>query len=292
MVKRGFEVYYSSNPGYGACDIPLEEMEAVNADLVLHLGHPRYYSVHAGEHLRGRVLYIPVYYLGTPSSQLLEELVAMLNRLGARRISISSTLVERYVREYVSSFLESRGFIVRTVEEPVLGCSYGHVKVLDELVDAHLIIAGGVFHPLGLALATSKPVVALDPYLGKVWYTRHEAEKVLRKRLYILFKAKSATRGLMGLIIGVRPGQLRLNLVDYIEELAVSKGYKIYKLVSNYLTLERLAAIDAALDLDFYVVTSCPRLPVDDLAEFHKPVLTPGEFIMLVTGSTRYSFPW
>jgi Diphthamide synthase subunit DPH2 len=42
-----------------------------------------------------------------------------------------------------------------------------------------------------------------------------------------------------------------------------------------------------------FVVTSCPRLPVDDLYEYEKPVLTPGEAFMALQGRLEpYMFPW
>ncbi|MEM1775268.1 MAG: diphthamide biosynthesis enzyme Dph2 [Desulfurococcaceae archaeon] len=289
LGKVDFEVYYSLNPGYGACDLPLEEAKAVEADLILHIGHSEY-------KLAGtpgvNTIYLPVYYIEKPEVQLLEDLHMRLEHLGANRVSVSSTLIEAYFREHVANYLLSKGYTVKQIEEPVLGCFYNHVVILDHWADSHVVIAGGVFHPLGLALVSSKPVVALDPYLRKTWYVKPEAEKVLKKRMYMLLRAKMSTRGLLGLVIGARPGQYRYNLVEYLEKLAESKGYKVYKITSEYLTLERLIAIDDALNLDFYVVTSCPRLAIDDLSEFHKPVLTPGEFIMLINESARYIFPW
>lgn len=256
---------------------------------MLHIGHSKYYiEQDPGD----RVVFIPAYYIGDLQPEILNNLYAELKRWNIVSVSVSSTLIERYVRDIVASHLRDFGFEVRVIEEPVLGCAYGRVKALDDLVDAHVIVSGGIFHPLGLALTTQKLVVAVDPYLRKVWNVRSEAERIIRARLYAVYKARLAKRGYLGLIKGSRPGQARSRLYEYLEKLASSKGYRVFKITSNYLTIERLAAIDAALDLDFYVVTSCPRLPIDDLSEFHKPVLTPGEFLMLIHGFDRYRFPW
>ncbi|MGC8982535.1 MAG: diphthamide biosynthesis enzyme Dph2 [Desulfurococcaceae archaeon] len=289
LSEKGLSIYYSSSPGYGACDIPLEEADLVNADLIVHIGHAKYPLVDVKDE---RVVYVPAHYTLKPPERLLEELYRVLAETGAKALTVSSTLVEKYVRSLVASYLRERGLRVIEVTEPILGCYYVPVLLHEHLVDAHVVVAGGIFHSLGLALSARKRVIAVDPYMNKVWTASTEAEKVVKKRLYAIFKAKSAAKGLVGIIVGTRPGQYRPQLVEYIENLARSRGYKTLRITSNYLTLETLSAIDSALDLDFYVVTSCPRLPIDDLADFHKPVLTPGELIMLVAERPDYVFPW
>lgn len=255
----------------------------------MHIGHEKYPLARVED---PRIVYVPAYYVKNIPVELFEKLVNTLNELGAYKVSLSSTLVEKYLRNTIAEKLSKKGFLTVVVDKPVLGCFYNHVLAHECNIDVHVIIAGGVFHPLGLALLSSKPVVVLDPYLEKVWIANQEASKVLRKRMYKILEAKRAIGGRVGLIIGALPGQYREQLVKYLEELAKEKGYTIYKITSSYVTLERLAAIDSALNLDFYIVTSCPRLPIDDLAEFHKPVLTPGEFIMLAKGIDKYVFPW
>lgn len=284
-------VYYSVNPGYGACDIPLEEAENIDADLIFHLGHDKYPLAEAWTEKR-RVIYVPVFYRGALDASLLEKLVELLFEFNAKSIAVSSTLIDAYLRNELKIELLRKGFTVYEVERPVLGCMYNHVIILDGKVDAHLMVSGGLFHPLGLALVSTKPVLAIDPYMNKIWNASIEAEKTRKKRLFQIYRVKESAGSRMGLVIGTRPGQFRPKLVEFIEREASMRGYKVYEVTSSYLNLERLMAIDAAFNLDFYVVSSCPRLPIDDLADFHKPVLTPGEFLMLVSSGERYLYPW
>ncbi|MEM0099754.1 MAG: diphthamide biosynthesis enzyme Dph2 [Desulfurococcaceae archaeon] len=285
------EIYYSASPGYGACDIPLEEAETIGADLIIHLGHDKYplSEIMVEKH---RVKYIPVFYRGTLDTTLLETLVKLLRESNAKFITLSSTLIDAYFKHDLKTELSNRGFTVHEVVKPILGCMYNHVVILDEKVDAHLVIAGGLFHPLGLALISTKPVIAVDPYMKKIWNATIEAEKIKKKRLFQIYRVKESASSRMGLIVGTRPGQYRPKLIEYIEREALSRGYIVYKITSGYLNLERLMAIDSGFNLDFYVVSSCPRLPIDDLANFHKPVLTPGEFLMLISNKEKYLYPW
>lgn len=282
-------LYYSASPGYGACDIPFEEAESLGVDLLLHLGHLKYFQ--HGYEPPVRVVYAPVYRNPSLGAGLLEELARILEGRGVRVITVSSTLIEAKIRDFIARHLSSIGFKLYNISSPILGCLYSHVTRYDEVVDAHLVVAGGVFHPLGLALSSSKPVLALDPYREEAWWVNSEAYRVLKKRYMRIYEAMN-TGNRVGLIIGARIGQYRPLLVDKLVDLASRRGYRVYKITSSYLDQERLIAVDNALGLDFYVVTSCPRLPIDDLSDFYKPVLTPGEFIMLLTGLDKYIYPW
>lgn len=262
----------------------------MKADLLVHLGHEEYFAMPGS--LGVRVIYIPVFYTRPPSTGLLVDLVNKLRELGVVNTSLSYTLIEKKLAKQIVSFLENSGFRVFDVDKPILGCLYSHVFSLEDRVDVHVVVAGGLFHAIGLGLVSSKPVLGLDPYMEKIWNASLEANRVLKNRLYAIYRARERGGSRVGLIVGTRPGQYRSFLYSYIEREASMRGFTVYKITSNYLTIDRLMAIDNALDLDLYVVTSCPRLPIDDLMEFHKPVLTPGEFLAMIRGEGKYIYPW
>ncbi len=292
LRELGVDIFYSSEPAYGACDIPLEEARRAPVDVVLHIGHEEYALREQGTNAEIRVLYIPVYYTVNLEESTLEHLYRLLVSSNIKSVTVSSTLIESFQRKQVAQYLREKSLNVHEISTPILGCYYGPVAALDSSVEAHVVVSGGIFHPIGVGLISSKPVIVVDPYLQRVWSAREEADRVLKKRFFLFLKARDLLGGKLGLLIGGRPGQFRPTLVEYLESVARVFRFKVYKIVSSYLTLERLVAIDNGLQLDLYVVTSCPRLPIDDLAEFYKPVLTPGEFIMLVTKSEKYIYPW
>ncbi|MBI4399825.1 diphthamide synthesis protein, partial [Candidatus Micrarchaeota archaeon] len=43
--KKGYEVFISSSPCYGACDIAIEEAKACKADKILHFGHAEFTKI-------------------------------------------------------------------------------------------------------------------------------------------------------------------------------------------------------------------------------------------------------
>ena len=187
LTSRGFKVYYSTNPGYGACDIPFEEALMLKVDVIIHLGHEKY--VLAEQSIEPvKTLYIPVYYKRLLEESLLVELYKVLKEHKAGSVTLSSTLVEYYVKKSITSFLVEKGITVHEVEKPILGCYYAPILSLEEDVDAHVIVSGGLFHPLGLGLISSKPIVVVDPYSSKIWIANRESEKILRQRYYLLLK--------------------------------------------------------------------------------------------------------
>jgi 2-(3-amino-3-carboxypropyl)histidine synthase len=290
-IPSNIEVYYSSSPGYGACDIPLWEAEALGADGIVHIGHLEYPFKRLGN-LGRKILYLPVYFNRLLSSEFLESISIHLKAKGFTALSVSSTVVEAKIRGQLAEYLSIKGFKIYEVGQPVLGCFYTPVTVLDERVDAHLLIAGGLFHHLGAYLSLRKPLVSIDPYRQSVMDYSREFAKYLQKRLYLVSKVKNSPMRTLGIIIGGLPGQYRPHMVEALKERAARKGYEAYVISSTYLTMDRLIAIDNSLKLDFYVVTSCPRLPIDDLSGFYKPVLTPGEFEAVLEGKEEYVFPW
>ncbi|MCC6034206.1 MAG: diphthamide biosynthesis enzyme Dph2 [Desulfurococcaceae archaeon] len=292
LRELGVEVFYSSEPAYGACDIPLEEARITHVNVVLHIGHEEYVLQEQDISAEIKVFYIPVYYTVKLEENVLEYLYKLLVDGNIKNVTVSSTLIESLQRKQVAQYLREKGLNVHEISTPILGCYYGPIAILDSSVDAHVVVSGGVFHPIGVGLISNKPIIVVDPYSQRVWLAREEVDRVLKKRFFLLLKARDLFEGKLGLIIGGRPGQFRPALVEYLENIAKTFKFKVYKIVSSYLTLDRLIAIDNGLQLDLYVVASCPRLPIDDLAEFYKPVLTPGEFIMLIARSEKYIYPW
>ncbi|MGC9011501.1 diphthamide biosynthesis enzyme Dph2 [Thermogladius sp.] len=287
---RDVEVYYSASPSFGACDIPLEEVALLRPDLVVHIGHAEYPLAEVEPPLR--VVYVPVYYDVTPRAESLLEIEGSLSSRSWRRVAVVSPLTERLVAKRVADYLSSRGFDVREAEDrPILGCDYRSVISLAGSVDGFLLVSGGLFHALGAALYTDN-LLAYDPYREKVWDPSVEARKLIRERIYTVVKLRNQALRRAVVVAGARPGQFRPSVLNMVAKLLEKIGVEYVVTTVSYLTLDRLLTIDETFRPDFIVVTSCPRLPLDDFHDFHKPVLTPGELAMLVWGVEKYVFPW
>ncbi len=292
---KGISIYVSLAPTYGACDVAVDEARRLGVDLIVHVGHNKYpyYEPEIP------VIFVNAYYKWKPDTHVLSVASDTLRELNCKSIALASVIQHIKNIDYVKEFLELKGFKV-IIPKPlkglslmpgqVLGCEYSSFINVKENVDCYLIIAGGMFHALGLWLATRKHVVKLDPYENKVVIVDKMGEKVLKKRYMILMKALDSKS--MGIIDGVKPGQHRPWLVKLLEKKALKKGLKVRIYTTDYLDMNRLINIDTC-NVDFYVITLCPRIPIDDLSDYHKPVLTPGEALMVLDNNlSDYRFPW
>ncbi len=270
-VRRstGAEVMVSANPCYGACDTADAQAASLGAEAVFHFGH-------AGMLEKTEV---PVHYvevrMHTPL-RVLEDNLEVLER----RVGLVTTVQHVHVLDRVAEMLRSRGFEVHVglpggrVRHPgqVLGCSFRCAKSIAERVDCFAYIGSGDFHPLGVALATGRRVLAFDVLTGEVRDMAEKRERFLRRRWAAVARARGARS--FGIIIGEKPGQRRVGLALRLESMLESRGYEAYLLHLSEVVPDNLFAFRK---LDAFVCTACPRVPIEEGSRFPKPVLTPQE---------------
>ena len=283
----GVEIAFSASPSWGAC--VLDDIEALEGgyDLLIHIGHVEYPFYRP----RHRTIFIPAYSTLEIPDDLVERASEILSSRGVKRVAIFSTIQHARQVPKVSEILSRRFEVVIHGGGPsIVGCDYSKPYSIRGLVDGYVVISGGVFHALGLGLAVpGKPLVKIDPYEGKAVDMTPEVEKVLRKRLYMIYRAADARTWV--LVDGVK-GQNRVWYRRYLRELIERRGGRAIEYIGYVINREVLLNIDTP-SIDAYVILACPRIPTDDLDEFHKPVLTPAEARIALTGKIyEYTLPW
>ncbi|NYT17060.1 MAG: diphthamide biosynthesis enzyme Dph2 [Methanomicrobiales archaeon] len=261
LREEGFTVLISGDPCYGACDLALDLLEY--ADVLVHFGHTPLIS-------DPRVIYQPYRVDFDPA--LVEGAIPLFR---GETIGLVTTTQHTHLLPAVQEILVSRGYgaVIRAGEGrtpengQILGCSFSAARI-PEATDI-LVITTGVFHPLGVSLATGAHVVALDPLTGEAQEV--DGRRFLMRRHAIIEKARGADQ--FGIIVSRKPGQNRYNRA--LELAALSER--------AYLVFMGEVSPDELLNLGFgaYVNTACPRLAYDDQVRFPVPVLTPAEFEIL-----------
>lgn len=304
LARRGLEaeLMIHMDHNYGACDLQYGQLwSTIRPDLIVHIGHSPYPSGLASPSVEPReigvrVIYVPAVSLHWPGDEVVGEAARLLEARGVRRVGVVTTSQHVHRVRHVAGLLRGqgleavvpRGLAPYFSDGQVLGCDYRLPRRID--VDGFLYVGGGVFHPLGLYLATLKPVVKLDPYEGKAEDLTGRGERLYKVRMYKVGEAMDARR--WGIIVGVKTGQYRPWLVGRLKKLIREHGGKYRLLASENMSRETLVAVDSSW-YEAFTVTSCPRLPTDDYWDYHKPVLTPGEAVMALTGRLEpYLFPW
>ena len=268
--KTGCEVIVSGDPCYGACDVDLDLCRA--ADLVVHVGHSEMLE---GDRLSDKVVYIEA----SMRADVREAVEGAADLLSARRVGVVTTVQHVHKLAEVLEVLKGRGIegVVRPggrtrYSGQVLGCNYEAARNAD--VDEYLFVGTGQFHPLGVALATRKRVVAADPVTGNVSII--DAAQMLKRRYGAIARAVDAER--IAVIVSKKPGQRRMDLARRMISLGEEQGKRMVLVYLDRMEPDALVN----LGVDAAVSTACPRIALDDQAKYTVPVLTPPEFEALL----------
>jgi len=263
--KGGVRVIISAEPSFGACDVI--EMPA---DLVIHLGHAPI------PHLEYRnVFFYDMPYEMPP----LDFLESALPRLG-RRVGLITTTQNRLWLPEIKKYLEDRGFEVR-IGKPdrrvayagqVLGCDYHVATQIAGDVDTFLYVGTGDFHPLGVRIATDKPVIVADPERKEARDLEEIRDGILRQRWAAIVAGQRAQT--FGIIVSTKPGQDRSGLAEHLRLTAHRSNRSAFIFSVNLVDPEQLEGYR----VDAWVCTACPRIAIEDYLRFKKPILTPQEF--------------
>jgi 2-(3-amino-3-carboxypropyl)histidine synthase len=260
LLDDDVTVLISGQPCYGACDLDTYLMK--RTDVFVHFGHS---PMKESE----KIIYVPLF------SNV--EVMPMVDRaieeeLPEEDVGLVTTAQHMNRFEEMREHLEEAGYTVHTRrgderlthEGQVLGCNYASADIDAEQV---LYVGGGKFHPLGLAMEhPDKKVVIADPVNNVL--TVADTEKFMKQRYGAVHRAMDAEE--WGVIFCTKIGQGRW---DQAEEI-VDNNDDAYLITMDEVTPDRLRNFD----MDAFVNTGCPRITTDDGPQFHKPMLTPGEY--------------
>ena len=258
LKEAGFDVIVSGDPCYGACDLALDTLRF--ADVLVHFGHSPVDN-------QPQVIFEPCRI--NFDVTVLENALPFLK---GRSIGLVTTVQHVHLIPAMVEFLQTKKIKGIVAEGSgripnrgqVLGCNFSAAKATG--ADEILFVGTGLFHPLGIALATHARVIALDPLTGIA--REVNGDTLLRRRFSIIEKARGAKT--IGIIVSTKSGQQRMELALRLASL--SPGAVIVTM--------REVSPDELLNLGFacYVNTACPRLAYDDQVRFPVPVLSPEEF--------------
>lgn len=271
--KTGAKTLTFVEPCFGACDLADWKSKILGADMLLHFGHTKIYT--------GK---IPAVFLPLDRNvnarkleKLLKKLENELNEIKAGKVALCTTAQYLGKLGVVKKNLQKNGFKVYVGKVPnmksgqILGCNYGAVKNVEKKADVIVYFGDGLFHPLGVALATGKRVIIADPINIEVKVLDDEKEKFLRKRFAQIEIAKKAC--IFGILVSTKAAQSKMKKALELKKLIESKGKKAVIFASDLINADYLLGIK----VEALVNTACPRICVDDFANFKVPLLNPKE---------------
>ncbi|MGQ9587338.1 MAG: diphthamide biosynthesis enzyme Dph2 [Thermoplasmata archaeon] len=281
--KAGAEVLVVAEPCFGACDVPSSLFDMVDA--VVNVGHSPIPSLKFSK----PVIFVPAR-SKVPLADQLRKSVGMLQE----PVGVLATSQHLAELDEVIEGLESMGIKTKVGEGDsrishvgeTLGCNYSAATAIQKDVNSYLLIGSGAFHAIGVHLATGKKVVVLDPNLEEPREIDQIKDKILRQRHAVIERAEKAR--VFGIIVGEKVGQRRIRRARELRKLLRWKKRDAALILMDRFDPEKLRS----LGFDAYVSTACPRIAIDDVAMYDRPLLTPQELeiVLGVRKWENYSF--
>ncbi len=241
-IEKECEVILSVDPCYGACDLRDDEAVRAGCDLLVHIGHSKFYK---DIETKTKVLYFPWKMnveLGNIDFSIIKE----------KRIGVLAPVQHLDMVADVSGLLERAGKIAAKGGQ-ILGCWTGNANKIKDKVDAFLVIGSGSFHALGIK---SKAYI-LD--LEKKEIRPVDLALFEKKRQARIAKARDAES--FGILVSSKQGQFDLERAEKIKQRLVQRNKKALILIMDEITNEKLLG----LGFDAFVNTACPRIELEGM---------------------------
>lgn len=270
LESEGNEVIISASPTFGACDLAIDEARNVKAEKIVHFGHAEFHKADFN------VEYVP-YYINADLS-ILSKSIPLLSKY--KRIGLVTTIqhinqiddIKRFFIENGHEVVIGKPYGFAKKSGQILGCDAGSSASTDREVDAHIYFGGGMFHPLGALLMTTKPFLVIEPFQGTVEFIdRYRDIYKKRSRGKILSSANARN---FGILVTTKNGQSNMAMAKLLKSRIESKGLNAAILVANTFDF---SSLDNMLEFDAFVNTACPRIAIDDTDRLRRPLLSANE---------------
>ena len=144
-------------------------------------------------------------------------------------------------------------------EGQLLGCDQGAAIKIQRNVDAFLYIGSGDFHPLGVAMNTSKEVYLFNPVTGVFSkFDNNDIEKYKKNKK--IKKTKFLHADNIGVMVSIKPGQYSYKKAVEIKDKLEKKGKNAFIFVFDTLDAAEMQNFPF---IDFWINTACPRIADD-----------------------------
>ncbi len=285
IIPERINVVLDGSPTWGSCLIDLDITSEF--DLVLHFGHIEYPYWRTPPN----VVLVDLKSKNAVTEKTIKRLVQYLKSRSFSKVGVYGTA--QHDVKPIANYLSNNGMEVlnNLGLSTVLGCWYSDLERIKGEIDAVIMVSGGFFHSLGagLLLNGQTPVINLDPYTDSFRDVTSDILRLIKVRYFKIYEAAGKQNWV---IIAGKAGQYRPHIITNLKRLLIDKGKNYYEVRTAYLSSESISNIDNG-DAEVFVITSCPRLPIDNFNDYFKPVLTPGEARMALTSPAgRYIFPW
>jgi len=283
LLREGSNITINGDSRFGSCDIDFSLYREVNPDLVIHIGHTPFPNIQQIYKSKWPIdiHYIPVYEDYDNIRWILDELLNIKYR---KVILVSSIqflpLLRRLYYILVKEKTEENKFYVPKnmglARGQVIGCFSSYLKRYRNRFDAIYVIGSGKFHALGVALYSGLDTYLIDIRKREIVSMKNEVRRVKSLIAWNIYRAKEAK--FFGVLVAKNPIQRWISHYNTILRILKRHRKEYLEILLNRVNEEVLRIFD---DVDAFVTASCPRISIDDISRFKKPILNLEQLLIL-----------
>jgi 2-(3-amino-3-carboxypropyl)histidine synthase len=273
-----YDVIISSEPSYGACDIPVNDAKELDCFKIIHYGHSEFIKIDGIE-----IEYVPHEIIFEKIEKLFEFVLEEIKDY--EKIGVITNLTHINQMDEIKSILEKKGKKViiskgsARCNNPgqILGCDVTSLnKTIEQGIDCVIYFGAGKFHAFAPGAMENKmeiPFFWVNPFSNEIKKVNEEIDKIQKQRKISLMKASEAK--VYGILVSSKIGQHNLKKALELKENIERKGEKAIIVYGN--TFDFVSLNNFVPPVECFINTACPRI-VDDQNKFSIPIVNYKEF--------------
>jgi len=288
---HAFETFVLADTSYGECCVDQIAASHNAADSLVHYGRS----------CLSRPTFLPtlLVFCDLGRNLSMDPFVKFISEKGFKRVFIELDVRYEGARDRLKRALEEAGCSELRFSNPppqvLVPLSVNPEVDEEETIDYSMfecvLFVGPRYSPqldrVAFACATLEgcEVYSLDTETLEV--SRSQANRALAKRFVMVEKAKDAS--IIGILIGTMSVALFRDVLDRVKKVIDDSGRKSYSFVFGKLSPSKLANFP---DVDAFVLVACRYNTLIDSKEFNKPIVTPYELEVALSGREWGQYAW
>jgi len=277
-------IFLNGDIRYGSCDIDYIFYERVKPDIIIHIGHTHHPDISKEIENKYEIIYLPCFIEKINRELLLKTKEHICNSSYKNILLISSLQYIPYL-EKIEAMLQknSCGKKIYTPSIPgllkgqIIGCYNKYLRSYTKNANAVYVLSSGLFHVLGVGLYCNLPTYLVDLKRSEIIPIDKYIRKVKALIAWNIFRALEANK--FCILASKNPIQEKISHLK-----SITKILKKHKRKFDIIYVQRIVpeALSMLLNTcDVYVTASCPRIAIDDITRFNKPILNFEQLLIL-----------
>ena len=277
-------IFLNGDIRYGSCDIDYIFYERVKPDVIIHIGHTQHPDISKEIKNKYEIIYLPYFIEKIDQELILKAKEHICNSSYTSILLVSSLQYIPYLEKMKTIFQKDNchkkiyiPFIPGLLKGQIIGCYNKYLRKYIKDADAIYVISSGLFHALGVGLYCNLPTYLIDIRKSEIILIDKYIRKVKALIAWNISRALEANK--FCILTSKNPIQEKISHLESIIKILNRHNKEFSIIYVERIAPEILSIFPGTCDV--YVTASCPRIAIDDITRFNKPILNFEQLLIL-----------